>query len=65
VRVQYFCNPSNLDGCVYVRVRVRVNIRVSIMVTVSVTVSVRVTVMDRVCHDMFRTRSPMFDRLQK
>ena len=36
---QYFCNPSNLRGRVYVRVRV--------------------------CHDMFRTRSPMFDRLQK
>ena len=42
-------NPSNLDG----RVKVRV----------SVTVRVKVTV--RVCHDVFRTRSPMFDRLQK
>jgi len=34
-----------------------------VRVRVSVTVGVRVTV--RVCHDMFRTRSPMFDRLQK
>jgi len=38
-------------------------VRVSIRVRVSVTVTVRVTV--RVCHDMFRTRSPMFDRLQR
>ena len=40
-----------------VRVRVRVSIRVR--------VSVRVWVRFRVCHDMFRTRSSMFDRLQK
>ena len=38
-------------------------VRVRVRVSVSVTVTVRVTV--RVCHDMFRTRLPMFDRLQK
>ena len=42
-------NPSNLDG----RVKVGVGIRVRVSVTV------------RVCHDVFRTRTPMFDRLQK
>ena len=40
--------------CIYM-VRVRVRVRVS--------VTDRVTV--RVCHDTFRTRSPMFDMLHK
>jgi len=62
ISIHYFCNPSNIDGRVYVcmyMVRVRVSIRVSIRV------SVRVWVRFRVCHDMFRTRSSMLDRLPK
>ena len=55
--------PATVGGiciCMYmVRVGVRVSIRVSIRV------SVRVWVRFRVCHDMFRTRSSMFDRLRK
>jgi len=35
------------------------------MVRVGVRVSVRVRVWVRVCHDMFRTQSSMFDRLRK
>ena len=46
-------------------VRVRVSIRVSIRVRVRIRVSVRVWVRFRVCHDMFRTRSSMLDRLPK
>ena len=65
--IHYFCNPSNIDGRVYVlcmsMVRVRVSIRVSIRVRIRV--SVRVWVWFRVCHDMFRTRSSMLDRLWK
>jgi len=48
-----------------VRVGVRVSIRVSIRVRVWVRVSVRVWVRFKDCHDMFRTRSSMFDRLRK
>jgi len=60
--IHYFCNPSNIDGRVYVcmymvTVRVRVRIRVSVRVWVWVRF--------RVCHDMFRTRSSMLDRLRK
>jgi len=36
-----------------------------VRVSIRVRVSVRVWVRFRVCHDMFRTRSSMFDRLQK
>jgi len=35
------------------------------MVRVGVRVSVRVWVRFRVCHDIFRTQSSMFDRLRK
>ena len=35
------------------------------MYMVTVRIRVRVSVRVRVCHDMFLTRSPMFDRLQK
>jgi len=40
---------------------VRVGVRVSIRVSIRVRVSVRVWVRFRVCHDMFRARSSMFD----
>jgi len=46
-----------------VRVKVRVSIRVSIRVRIRV--SARVWVRFRVCHDMFRTRSSMLDRLRQ
>jgi len=39
-------------------------VRVGVRVSIRVRVSVRVWVRFRVCHDMFRTRSSMFDRLQ-
>jgi len=45
------------------RVGVRVSIRVRVRVWVRV--SVRVWVRFRVCHNMFRTQSSMFDRLRK
>ena len=53
-RIHYFCNPSNIDGRVYV-----------CMYMVRIRVSVTVWVRFRVCHDMFRTRSSMLDRLPK
>jgi len=40
-------------------------VRVGVRVSIRVRVSVRVWVRFRVCHDMFRTRSSMFNRLQK
>ena len=51
--------------CIRLGFRVRVSIRVSIRVRVRIRVSVRVWVRFRVCHDMFRTRSSMLDRLPK
>jgi len=52
-------------ACIRLGVRVRVSIRVSIRVRVRIRVSVRVWVRFRICHDMFRTRSSMLDRLPK
>ena len=48
--IHYFCNPSNIDGRVYVcmyMVRVRVSIRVRVRIRVSVRVWVVSSMLDR------------------